>query len=208
VRRQSPDAAPELANLPSGNAGRSPRTIPWAGLGYLLVTYVVWGSTYLGIRIAVREGSGFPPFTLVALRLLAAGCILMLWALASGRPVRLTRRELLLLAGSALLLWVGGNGLVTWAEQRADSSYAALLVSAAPVWVALLEAVLDRRAPTLLLAASLFVGLGGVALLSAPALAAGGAADAASVAGSFSPRSPGRAARCSSAATRRASRRW
>jgi drug/metabolite transporter (DMT)-like permease len=92
----------------------------------------------------------------------------------------LTRREALVLAGSGLLLWVGGNGLVVWAEQRAESSYAAVLVSSAPVWVALLEGALDRRAPSPLLAGSLFVGLAGVAFLAAPALAAGSTVDAAS----------------------------
>jgi drug/metabolite transporter (DMT)-like permease len=82
------------------------------------------------------------------------------------------------LAASGLLLWVGGNGFVVWAEQRAESSYAALLVSSAPVWAALLEAALDRRAPTVLLAAALLVGLGGVGLLVAPALVAGATVDA------------------------------
>jgi len=161
-------------------AARRHPPVPWAGLGYLLVVYVVWGSTYLAIRLAVREGAGFPPFSMAAMRILAAGGLLLLWAAASGRPLRLGRRELAVLAGSGLLLWVGGNGLVVWAEQRAESSYAALLVSSAPVWVALLEAGLDRRAPSPLLVASLLVGLGGVALLAAPALAAGSTVDAAS----------------------------
>lgn len=65
-------------------------------------------------------------------------------------------------------------------RRGAESSYAALLVSSAPVWVALLEAALARRAPTVLLAASLLVGLGGVGLLAAPALAAAATVDAAS----------------------------
>jgi drug/metabolite transporter (DMT)-like permease len=173
-------AALEPARQSSPDAGRLDRPIPWVGLGYLLVVYVVWGSTYLAIRIAVREGAGFPPFTMGAMRILAAGALLLLWAAASGRPLRLTRRELLVLAGSGLLLWVGGNGLVVWAEQRAASSYAALLVSSAPVWVALLEAALDRRVPSALLVASLLVGLAGVALLAVPALAAGSTVDVAS----------------------------
>lgn len=58
--------------------------LPLAGLLHLLVVYVVWGSTYLAIRLAVREGSGFPPFTLGAARLLVAGALLMAWAAWRG----------------------------------------------------------------------------------------------------------------------------
>jgi drug/metabolite transporter (DMT)-like permease len=54
---------------------------------------------------------------------------------------------------------LGGNGLVTWAEQRAHSGYAALLLAATPIWVALIEAILDRKIPSRLLVGSL---LGGV----------------------------------------------
>jgi drug/metabolite transporter (DMT)-like permease len=181
VPPDSPHAATEVARDEGLVAAPPPRAIPWAGLAYLLVVYVVWGSTYLAIRVAVREGAGFPPFTLAALRVLVAGSVILLWAAASRRPLRLTRREALVLAASGLLLWVGGNGLVVWAEQRAESSYAAVLVSSAPVWVALLEAALDRRVPSALLVGSLLAGLAGVALLAAPALAAGATVDAASV---------------------------
>ena len=149
----------------------------WAGLVYLLVVYVVWGSTYLGIRIAVREGTGFPPFTMAAMRGIAAGCLLLLWAAATRKQLRLSRGEALVLAASGALLWVGGNGLVVWAEQRADSGYAALVVGSAPIWVAMMESLLDRRLPSLLLVGSLLTGLAGVGLLTAPALAAGLAVD-------------------------------
>jgi drug/metabolite transporter (DMT)-like permease len=84
---------------------------------------------------------------------------------------------LVILAVSGLLLWGGGNGLVTWAEQRAHSGYAALLVGAAPIWAVLIESVLDRKVPTPLLAGSLLVGFAGIALLSAPVLASGVRAD-------------------------------
>jgi drug/metabolite transporter (DMT)-like permease len=178
VSLDQPRAATGVAGDQGPAASPPARVIPWAGIGYLLVVYVVWGSTYLAIRVAVREGAGFPPFTLGALRVLVAGGVILLWAAASGRSLRLTRREALVLAGSGLLLWVGGNGLVVWAEQRAESSYAAVLVSSAPVWVALLQAALDRRAPSALLVGALLVGLAGVALLAAPALAAGSAVDA------------------------------
>ncbi len=148
----------------------------------LLIVYIVWGSTYLAIRIGVREGSGFPPFTLSASRVLAAGILMFAWALLSRRRIRLSRRELAALAVSGVLLWGGGNGLVTWAEQRADSGYAALIIGATPIWGALLEALLDRRLPSWRLALSLLIGFAGIALLSLPVLQAGGTADLAGLA--------------------------
>jgi drug/metabolite transporter (DMT)-like permease len=151
--------------------------LPLVGLLHLLVVYVVWGSTYLAIRVAVRERAGFPPFTLGTLRVLIGGAVLLLWARARGRRIELTRRELWLMLASGLLLWVGGNGGVMWAEQRADSGYAALLIGATPLWVAIVEAHLDRRAPSLLLIGALLLGLAGIALLSAPVLRAGGQGD-------------------------------
>ena len=105
------------------------RGINRSGLIHLLVIYVVWGSTYLGIRLAVREGSGFPPFTMAALRVFVAALILLIWARLSRERLRLTRGEWVVMAGSGLLLWTGGNGLVTWGEQHADSGLAALLVA-------------------------------------------------------------------------------
>ncbi len=153
------------------------RGISLAGLAYLLAVYAAWGSTYLAIRLAVREGAGFPPFTMGASRALVAGALILLLAALVGQRLRLTRRELVVLAASGTLLWLGGNGLVVWAEQRAHSSYAALMVASAPVWVALMEAALDRRWPSTLLVTALALGLGGVALLSAPALSLGSQVD-------------------------------
>lgn len=151
--------------------------LSWFGLACLLVVYVVWGSTYLAIRIAVREGSGFPPFTMGGSRVLLAGVALLLLLAAARQSLRISRRDAEVLALSGVLMWVGGNGLVTWAEQRIPSGYAALLVSTTPIWVAIVQAALDRQAPTPLMIAALLTGLGGVALLTAPTMAAGLSAD-------------------------------
>jgi drug/metabolite transporter (DMT)-like permease len=156
--------------------------LPLAGILHLLVIYVIWGSTYLAIRVAVREGSGFPPFTVGALRTLVGGGILLLLAIARRHRVRPTRREVGILAASGLLLWLGGNGLVTWAETRAESGYAALIIATIPIWVAVIEAVIDRRSPPPLLIFSLLVGLAGIGVLSAPHLSGGDARDAAALA--------------------------
>ena len=165
----------------SSKAVPSQRTVSWAGLFYLFVVYIVWGSTYLAIRVAVREGAGFPPFTMGSLRMLVAGVLLLLWAASSRRRIRLSRREFAVLAGSGLLLWLGGNGLVMWAEQRAVSNLAAPIVGSTPIWVALIEAILDRKAPSLRLVASLLVGFSGIVVLSAPLLTSGVRADVLSV---------------------------
>lgn len=143
--------------------------------------YVVWSSTYLAIRIAVREGAGFPPFMLGFTRAALAGVILLLWSRLQKQRIKLTRQEVVVLAFSGLLLWLGGNGLVTFAETRAESGLAALLVSASPIWAAGIEAVIDRKWPTLQLALSLLIGFSGIALLTVPALSTGVHADTVAV---------------------------
>lgn len=148
------------------------------GFAHLFVVYVVWGSTYLAIRVAVRGDSGFSPFALGALRLLIAGTALLAWGALRGARLRLSRADMLTLAAAGLLMWPGGNGLVNWAERRADSSYAALLVGALPIWMAAIEAALDRRRPTWRFVGSLLVGFGGLSLLSAPTLLRAEPADA------------------------------
>ncbi len=143
------------------------------GLGNLFIVYLVWSSTYLAIRIAVREGAGFPPFTLGFMRASVAGILLLLWGILRKENMKLTRQEFFTLAASGVLLWVGGNGLVTFAEQRAESGLAALMVSASPIWAAVIEAIIDRRYPSLQLFLALLVGFGGIALLTAPTLLSG-----------------------------------
>lgn len=159
------------------------KKITWAGMLNLFVVYIVWGSTYLAIRVAVRDGAGFPPFTLGAMRVLIAGVVLLFWAFLTRKRVRPTRRELVTLAISGVLLWVGGNGLVNWAEQRAHSGLATLIIAATPLWVAIMEALIDRRWPSLRLILAIIVGCFGIAVLSVPVLREGVQADVPSIIG-------------------------
>src|SRR3970282_1584706 len=147
---------------------------PWVGLALLGVVYLVWGSTYLGIRVAVRGDGGFPPFVLGAIRLSTAGVILLAVAAMAGRPVRVRGSELRMHAVSGLLLWVVGNGLVIWALQRVDSGYAALLMCLTPVFVVLFEAGAAGRAPRGALRRAPALGSAGIALLSVPPRASAG----------------------------------
>jgi len=147
------------------------------GLLNLMVVYLVWSSTYFAIRIAVREGAGFPPFTLGFTRAALAAVVLFAWSRWRGERLKLSRPELLTLVASGLLLWAGGNGLVTFAETRTASGLAALMVAATPIWVAIIEAILDRKLPSFQLAISLLIGFFGIAVLTAPELMTGVQAD-------------------------------
>jgi len=146
------------------------KSVTAKGLAYLFVVYMVWGSTYLAIRFAVREGAGFPPFALGAIRTLVAGIALLGWAALRRARIRLSRSEFATLAIAGLLMWPGANGLVNWAEQRADSSYAALLVAAVPIWSAVIDAIWRRQRPSWRLLLYLSIGFAGIGLLSVPKL--------------------------------------
>ena len=148
-----------------------------AGLLNLFVTYVVWGSTYLASRVAVREGAGWGPFWLGASRVLVAAAVLFAFNSLRGARLKPNRMELGILAATGVLLWVGGNGMVNWAEQRIDSGLAALIVGTMPIWVALMESLIDRRRPTLLLSSSLLIGFAGLVVLTYPMLEDGVASD-------------------------------
>jgi drug/metabolite transporter (DMT)-like permease len=159
------------------------KTISWAGLAHLIVIYIVWGSTYLAIRVAVREGSGFPPFILGGTRVVSAGLVLLIWSILRKKRIRLSSLELKILALSGILLWVGGNGLVNWSEQRVDSSLAALIIAATPIWTAIVVVLLDKELPTLRMVSALLVGFGGMVVLSIPVLREGVQADVMSIIG-------------------------
>lgn len=161
------------------NTPRAP--LSKAGLLHLLVVYIVWGSTYLGIRIAVRPGSGFSPFMAGVTRAAVAGSILLLWSALRGKRLRLSGREILTMAGLGTLFWTFGNGLVMVGEQRADSGIAALIIAGVPVWAAVIQAVVERKLPSLLLVGSLLLGLAGITVLSLPLLGSGVRADLLSV---------------------------
>lgn len=152
-----------------------------AGLAHLSVVYIVWGSTYLAIRVAVREGSGFPPFSMAMMRVLVASVILLSWTRLRKERLRLQPGEFFLLAASGILLWVGGNGLVTWAEMRISSGLAALLVASMPIWGECVGCVIDRKFPGWKMAGSILLGFAGVGVLSWPVLREGTTADVVSV---------------------------
>jgi drug/metabolite transporter (DMT)-like permease len=127
--------------------------------------YLIWGSTYLGIRFAIET---LPPFLMAGTRFVLAGGLLYVWLRWRGapRPKSIHWRSAVVLGGLMLL---GGNGAVTWSEQWLPSGLAALLVATVPLWVVLLGWLLPGgKRPGGPVIAGLVIGLGGVALLVGP----------------------------------------
>ncbi|MFJ1863404.1 EamA family transporter [Streptomyces sp. NPDC088097] len=137
----------------------------WTALG---LVYVVWGSTYLGIRIVVQT---MPPFLSAGFRFITAGLVLagiVAWRFGPA-ALKATRAQVGSAVVVGLLLILGGNGLVVLAETSVPSGLAALLVAAVPMWVVVLRALTGDRPPlrTLL---GVLVGLAGLAVLTSPGL--------------------------------------
>jgi drug/metabolite transporter (DMT)-like permease len=142
--------------------------LPWRGLAHLIIVYLVWGSTYLAMRVTAT--GGFPPLQMAASRVCIAAAILMIIVKLAGLRIRLNRREAAILAASGILLWLGGNGMVAVAEKHVASGFAALIIGSTPVWPAIFEAVIDRRRPTWRLIAALLTGFLGLVALIWPLL--------------------------------------
>jgi drug/metabolite transporter (DMT)-like permease len=143
----------------AGFARRSPAAVALA----LATVYLVWGSTYLAIRVTDRT---LPPLLMSSARFLVAGTALYVCA-SRGRP-RPTLRQwrAAAIAGGALLLV--GNGGVAWAETRLDSGFTALIVAMIPLYVALFDRVFFGRRLSPLAITGLVIGFAAVALLVRP----------------------------------------
>ncbi|MBA2505870.1 MAG: EamA family transporter [Thermoleophilaceae bacterium] len=139
----------------------------WTALG---IVYVVWGSTYLGIRIVVET---MPPLLTSGVRFALAGLV-MLAAVALTNGLHITREQVVpsLFIGGCMV--AGGNGILMVAEQDVPSSIAALMMAAIPLWVIAMRRVGGERIPSLTLA-GLVVGFGGLTLLLLPGTDVGGA---------------------------------
>ncbi|HTR94324.1 MAG TPA: EamA family transporter [Trebonia sp.] len=165
----------ELAKTPgTSRAGLS----AW---GALLVVWLVWGSTYLAIRVADRS---IPPFAMAAVRYLTAGAVLYPLAVLGSRRRQLTGQAAAAgaaghRAASRLAQWGGmavvgtmllafGNGGVSYAEQILPSGLAALLVASVPLWMALADRVINGQRIPLPGWLALVIGLAGIAILARP----------------------------------------
>lgn len=134
-------------------------------LAAFLAVYVIWGSTYLGIRFAIET---IPPFLMAGIRFLIAGAILYVWAMTRGAE-RPTRVNWITAAFVGFLLLIGGNGGVVWAETRIPSGLAALFIATEPLFIVLMDWLRPSgkrpKGPVVL---ALLLGFLGVSLLVSP----------------------------------------
>jgi drug/metabolite transporter (DMT)-like permease len=143
----------------------------WKTLLAFAIIYFVWGSTFLAIRVGVRE---VPPLILAAMRFLVAGVVLYVCMIARGErsPSAREWRSACLLG---TVIFVLDYGLLFWAEQRVPSGIAAVLLATIPVFMALSEIIFLRtQMLTARLVLALLIGIGGVAVLMSHSLNLGG----------------------------------
>ena len=139
----------------------------------LWTVYVVWGSTYLAIRVVVHpsHGVGLPPLLAASVRFVLAGAIMLaatVWRPAhDGRPDPLGPRQWAASAVVGLALLLGGNGLVSLAERRVASGPAAVIIATVPIWAAVIAAMVARERVGARQAMGLALGLAGVVVLAA-----------------------------------------
>ncbi len=148
----------------------APRPARAAVILAFAAVYIIWGSTYLGIRYAIET---LPPFLMAGTRFMTAGAILFLWAKLNGATVSSPRtlwRRAFVIGGLLLLC---GNGGVTWAEKYIPSSLAALLVATEPLWVVMLNWGYGGKRPNGKVLLGVFIGIAGVALLVGAGLSNG-----------------------------------
>jgi len=131
----------------------------------LIAVYIIWGSTYLGIRLPIQT---IPPFLMVGMRYLVSGTIIYTWRRLSGDPAP-TRTEWSSASIIGLLMLMGGNGALSWAELRIPTGVASLFIATVPLWMVVLDALRPggKRA-SLPVWMGVLVGFIGIILLADP----------------------------------------
>ncbi len=116
----------------------------WKVIVAFALVYVFWGSTYLGIGIAVEH---IPPGLMCATRFMIAGVVMLVWCALTGRRVRQSPRDLFHMAVVGILLLMGGNLTLSYAERVVPTGLAALLIAVTPLWFMVLDSLLlgDHR---------------------------------------------------------------
>jgi drug/metabolite transporter (DMT)-like permease len=159
-----PTASPNGRSSPTAGSPPAPPSRALLVLAFTAI-YGIWGSTYLGIKFAVET---LPPLLMAGTRFVLAGAVLYVWSIARGTGWGTARQwRGAAFIGACLLL--GGNGLVSWAEQRVDSGVAALIIALTPLFMVGLEWLAPAgRRPSATTALGLIVGVVGVAILVNP----------------------------------------
>jgi drug/metabolite transporter (DMT)-like permease len=147
-----------------------PQPARWLIVAAFLAVYLIWGSTYLGLRFALES---IPPFLMMGSRFALAGAVLMLFARSRGAAFPRGRQWLHGGIVGALLFLVN-NGILIWAAQHVPSGVLALCVASVAMWFALLEWTFLHQRPSPGVIAGLLLGFGGLALLITPDRMVGG----------------------------------
>ena len=156
----------------AANAAADAHRPTWKTLLAFAIIYFVWGSTFLAIRVGVRE---VPPLVLAAMRFSIAGVVLYGWMLARGERSP-SVREWSSASLLGIVIFVFDYGLLFWSEQRVPSGIAAVMLATIPAFMALSEIIFLRtQRLTARLGLALLIGLGGVAVLVSRSLNLGGA---------------------------------
>jgi drug/metabolite transporter (DMT)-like permease len=158
----------EAARAVGTRAVAKPSTL--AVVSAFAAVYVLWGSTYLGIRFSIET---LPPFFTQGVRFLLAGVVLYAWGRLRGEAAP-TRREWGGATITGALLFVGGSGGLVWAEHYVPSGVAALVVATEPLSFVLLDAMRRRRRPHGVVLAGLALGSAGLLVLVGPGTFFGG----------------------------------
>lgn len=154
----------QVTEIGNAAAERSTRKHLRLVLGFAAI-YLIWGSTYLGIRYAVET---IPPFLMMGIRHLTAGVVVFVWARLRGAAAPQLRQWWWALIAGALL-FLGGHGVLAWAEEKLPSGLAALLCATLPLWTVLL-APFDgtEERPSIKAWTGILLGFAGVTLLIGP----------------------------------------
>jgi drug/metabolite transporter (DMT)-like permease len=142
---------------------RTERSAPGTSIiaGFAAI-YLFWGGTFLALRYAVME---VPPLLTIAIRCIGGALILYGWLRWKGGIEAATGRQWLTSSAAGLFFFLGCHGVLAWTEQRVSSGQAALYLTSTSLWLVVLAAVRERRAPRGQVIAGLLLGVVGVAVL-------------------------------------------
>lgn len=140
---------------------RRTQALPWIAL---VAVYFLWGSTYLGIRVAVAT---IPPYLMTGCRYLVAGLLLfgLQWVFLKEKPGWPNASQFLRIGIIGVLLLAVGNGSLCLAETRVESGTAALLIASSPIFMVLVDAIRSRKAPSALAVTGIVIGSIGIGFL-------------------------------------------
>ncbi|MCR5942602.1 permease [Ochrobactrum sp. XJ1] len=133
---------------------------------HLLIVYVVWGSTYFAVKLAIGNGSLVTPLQLQTWRMWSAGALLLAVAFVKMRTFpRIQARHIHLCVVSGIAMWVFGNGLATLASTTAASVFIVMAMGMIPIWTTLFTALTDKKMPSTRVLTGLLMGISGLILV-------------------------------------------